>query len=146
MDKIITNQSEEGLKILRTISKKTNEEEIEKLNLVNRLKEANQDGWTTGCGLSAIQIGVPLRMAYLNFSGKEEILINPEIVCAIGKIMWKEGCLSIPDVWIDIERKYEIEYISNGKKKKAKHVKAIAIQHEIDHMNGILIIDKEKRS
>ena len=142
MDKILTNKNEEHLKILRKISKETTEEEIEKLNLINRLKEANKDGWTTGCGLSAIQIGIPLRVAYLVFNGKEEILINPEIIYKRGNFNFKEGCLSIPDKWININRYYEIEYLSNGKKKRTKDLKAVAIQHEIDHMNGILIIDK----
>lgn len=141
-DKIITIETQEGLNILRTISKATNIKQIEELDLINRLRKANEEGWTNGCGLSAIQIGIPLRVAYLIIGGREEILINPETIFRVGRFKFKEGCLSIPEKWIEIERYEEIEYMSDGKKKRAKGLKAVAIQHEIDHMDGILIIDK----
>jgi len=140
-DKILTIKDE--LKKLREVSKKTTLEEIERLDLKNRLREANDTAWTKGCGLASIQIGIPLRYAWFTYDGKEYELINPEIIMGLGKIKYEEGCLSIPDKYTGVERYYEIEYFSNGKKKRAKGHKAHIIQHEIDHMNGILNIDKE---
>lgn len=138
IDKIITDPRQ-----LRVPSAETTPEQVEDLNLVERLKTANKNAWTSGCGLAAIQIGIPLRFAWFTFKGKEETLMNPKIVMGIGKTKGDEGCLSIPDKWFPIERYHEIEYISHGKKKKAKGFKARIIQHEIDHMDGIIISEKK---
>ena len=126
---------------LKVKSKDTNWDEVSELDLINKLKEANLTAWTKGCGLAAIQIGVPVRFAWFKYNGADYYLLNPEIVIAIGRYEHKEGCLSIPNRWIGVVRSYEIEYISDGKKKKAKGLKACIIQHEIDHMNGILTVD-----
>ena len=140
-DKIKTLKRNE--KILRQISKEATWEEVEKINLINRLRTMNDKAWTEGCGLSAIQIGIPLRVAWFVLDGKEEILFNPKITSGIGSVDSKEGCLSIPNRYTTVKRNYTIEYISDGKKKKAKGFRAKVIQHEIDHMDGILNIDKE---
>jgi len=137
VDKIITDE-----KILRQISEKATEDQIKELDLINRLKKSNATAWTPGCGLAAIQIGIPLRVAWYTYEKNEEVLFNPEIITKIGHVSIKEGCLSIPDKWTEVSRAYNIEYINNGKKKKAKGMRARIIQHEIDHMNGILNIDK----
>ena len=139
MDQIVTDEA-----ILRTISKETTLSEIRSLKLVNRLKKANKTAWTKGAGLAAIQIGIPLRFAWFIANGKEETLLNPEIILAKGERIYKnEGCLSIPDSYVDTVRFNYIEYISGGKKMSAMNFKAILIQHEIDHMDGILNIDRE---
>jgi len=135
MDEIVTDQ-----KILQQISKETSVEEITDLDLINRLKEAMKSAWCEGCGLAAIQIGVPLRAAFLNVNGKEEVLINPEIVFKMGYQEDSEGCLSVPEKYYNVTRSYEIEYLNNGKKKRAKGFKARVIQHEIDHMDGKTIV------
>ena len=131
---IVTN-----IKELSQISKVTTLEEVTKLDLVNKLREANKHAWIKGCGLAAIQIGNPLRFAWFIFKGQENTLLNPAIITKIGKQTLSEGCLSIPNKNFDVERAYEINYITDGKKKKAKGFKARLIQHEIDHMNGKLI-------
>ena len=139
MDQIITDQ-----KILRRASKETTLTEIRSIKLANRLKKANRTAWTKGAGLAAIQIGIPLRFAWFIANGREETLLNPKIILGKGKRIYKnEGCLSIPNSYVDTERFYYIEYISAGEKRTAMNFKAILIQHEIDHMDGILNIDKK---
>jgi len=132
-DKIITDRD-----VLRQISKPTTWEEVRRLCLVSRLKRANGTAWTEGVGLAAIQIGIPLRFAWYIYKGREHNLINPEIILELGQYTLKEGCLSVPNQWLDITRAYEIEYINDGKKKHAKGWRAKIIQHEIGHMNGEL--------
>ncbi len=105
-----------------------------------------------GVGLAAVQVGVPRRLIVLD-TAKEGapprplVLINPQIV-SLGSEMreHEEGCLSIPDVRIDIERpgSLKVRYLDlEGKSQElaAEGLLATAIQHEIDHLNGKLIID-----
>ena len=105
-----------------------------------------------GIGLAAVQIGILKRIIVIDISkGDEEkkplFLINPEITFRSKETsVYEEGCLSLPGHFAEIERPAEchlnfIDY--NGKKKelKAKGLLATCIQHEIDHLNGILFID-----
>ena len=141
MDQIVTDQS-----ILNQVSKECTYEEVEKLDLVGKLREAMKIAWTPGCGLAAIQIGIPLRFAWYIFKGKEGVLANPIITNKWGSETLKEGCLSIPNKWIPVDRAVTIEYISGYKKRKKRKVNgtlARIIQHEIDHMDGVLIIGKK---
>jgi peptide deformylase len=107
-----------------------------------------------GVGLAAVQVGVPIRLIVLDAAAgnKEEaphalILINPQILTLGSELrLHEEGCLSIPDVRIDIERpsSLRVGYIdAEGKRRdlEAEGLLATAIQHEIDHLNGKLIID-----
>jgi len=105
-----------------------------------------------GVGLAAVQVGVPIRLIVLDTakdgaSPKPLVLINPEIV-ALGSELrqHEEGCLSIPDVRVDIERPSSlvVRYLDReGRPQElaAEGLLATAIQHEIDHLNGRLIID-----
>ena len=135
--KIITDK-----KILRQISENYDPDKHNLNEIVNNLKEANKTAWTAGCGLSAIQIGLPVRVAWFIFENKEEILINPKITYRKHRKCMTEGCLSIFNNHLPVTRSVIIHYISNGEEKKARGFKARIIQHEIDHMNGILNIDK----
>lgn len=105
-----------------------------------------------GVGLAAVQVGVPRRLIVLDTAKDEEppqplVLINPEIVSLGSELrQHEEGCLSIPDVRIDIERPsaLTVRYLDlDGKRQEleATGLLATAIQHEIDHLNGKLIID-----
>jgi peptide deformylase len=105
-----------------------------------------------GVGLAAVQVGVPRRLIVLDTAKDEEppqplVLINPEIVSLGSELrQHEEGCLSIPDVRIDIERPgtLTVRYLDlDGKSQElsAEGLLATAIQHEIDHLNGKLIID-----
>jgi len=139
MDNIITNKES-----LHQVSVETTYQEVEKLNLVRRLRETNKTAWTTGAGLAAIQIGIPLRFAWYVFNNKEYTLLNPVILNKWGLDIQKEGCLSIPNTWVEVKRAWTIEYLTNGKKKKVSGFVARLIQHEIDHMDGKLITDNPK--
>jgi len=105
-----------------------------------------------GVGLAAVQVGVPRRLIVLDTAKdkappKPLVLINPEIVTLGSELrMHEEGCLSIPDVQVEIERPstVTIRYLDReGKPQelKAEGLLATAIQHEIDHLDGKLIID-----
>ena len=139
MGEIVTDR-----KILRQTSRETTAQEVEQLKLISRLREANSHAWCSGAGLAAIQIGVPVRFAWYKFKDHEGTLLNPKIVQRYGVIKEKEGCLSIPNKYTEVERAYEIDYLTNGKKKNAKGFLARLIQHEIDHMDGILNDEKSK--
>ncbi len=130
---IITNR-----KILHRVSKETTQQEVDDLKLVEKIKEANKTAWTKGHGLAAIQIGYPLRFAWFIYNDIETCLLNPKITYGLGSVIQAEGCLSIPGKWTIVKRFFEIEYISHGKKRRAKGTKARIIQHEIDHMDGKL--------
>ena len=105
-----------------------------------------------GIGLAGVQVGILKRLIVIDVSKDEEkknplYLINPEIISKSSKTsVYEEGCLSLPGYYAEIERPAEcqIEYIDyHGKKKemKASGLLATCIQHEIDHLNGILFID-----
>ncbi len=105
-----------------------------------------------GIGLAAIQIGVPKRLVVMDLSKNPEkkepmFFINPEIISKSEKTsIYEEGCLSIPNQFAKIQRpdSCRIKYLDfNGKKQemKAEGLLSTCIQHEIDHLNGILFID-----
>ena len=105
-----------------------------------------------GIGLAAIQIGVPKRVIVLDIDQKEGqknplFFINPEIVKkSQTNSIYEEGCLSVPGQFAEIERpenchiKY-IDYYGEAKEIEAKGMLATCIQHEIDHLEGVLFID-----
>ena len=106
-----------------------------------------------GVGLAGIQVAVPKRVLVLDVGGKDEeekhpiCMANPEIV-STGETtrVYEEGCLSIPDVHVEIERPSEVtvRYIDrNGEQQElqAEGLLATAVQHEIDHLDGRLIVD-----
>jgi len=105
-----------------------------------------------GVGLAAVQVGVPRRLIVLDTSKDEEprpplVLINPEILALGSELrLHEEGCLSIPEVRLEIERpaSVKVRYLDReGRTQElaAEGLLATAIQHEIDHLNGRLIID-----
>jgi peptide deformylase len=100
-----------------------------------------------GIGLAANQIGVARRVAVVWAENDDQlVLIDPEIVEREGEERGEEGCLSIPDIFGDVDRAQRIvvETTSLGNERirvEAENLKARAIQHEIDHLDGILFID-----
>ena len=105
-----------------------------------------------GIGLAAIQVGVPKRIVVLDLADDGEpkqplIMANPEIIkMSATTRLYEEGCLSIPDVRIEIERPetVTVQYLDrDGKQQElaAGGLLATAIQHELDHLDGQLIID-----
>jgi len=105
-----------------------------------------------GIGLAAIQVGIPKRVIVLDLAPKEEpknpmYFINPEIIKkSENKSLYEEGCLSVPGQFAEIERpqtchvKY-LDYYGQPKELKAEGMLATCIQHEIDHLEGVLFID-----
>jgi peptide deformylase len=105
-----------------------------------------------GIGLAAIQIGVPLRVIVMDLARKDEpkqprYFVNPEILWASEETKpWEEGCLSIPEVYDEVERPAHIRlrYLDyDGKEviEEAHDLYAVCIQHEMDHLEGVLFID-----
>jgi peptide deformylase len=105
-----------------------------------------------GIGLAAIQLGVAQRIVTMDLSKKEEtaaprVFINPEIIWrSEEQSVYEEGCLSIPDVHEDVERaaRVTVKYLDldgTPQQSEAEGLFATCIQHEIDHLNGVLFID-----
>ena len=138
------------------LKKKSKEVEV----IDEKIKQLGQDMLDTmykndGIGLAACQVGMLKRMIvydirYIQEDAKKEgnILINPKITSrSKTMIEVEEGCLSFPDLYKDILRheKVTVEYTDiNGKKKKisAKDIEAVVLQHEIDHLDGIVFLDR----
>ncbi|HTT96891.1 MAG TPA: peptide deformylase [Rhizomicrobium sp.] len=113
-----------------------------------------------GIGLAAVQIGVPKRVIVIDLDQKEgkknpRAFINPKILWASEEMAsFEEGCLSVPEIWDDVERPARIkaEYLDrdgNMQVLEADGMLATCLQHEMDHLEGILFIDhlsKLKRS
>src|SRR5262245_24497330 len=105
-----------------------------------------------GVGLAAPQIGVSLRIFVIDIAGEDEpsdlrVFINPEIFDTQGTQTWNEGCLSFPGVSEEIKRAEQVRVRAldaSGKRfeLEATGLLAVAIQHETDHLNGVLMIDK----
>ena len=136
--------------VLRQVSKFVEEVGKEEQQLMNDMLETMYDA--NGIGLAAIQIGVPKRIIVMDISkveGKKEpkYFVNPVIKNKDKlKSTYEEGCLSVPNQFAEIDRskKCDIEYQDYyGEKKilKADGLLATCIQHEMDHLEGILFID-----
>lgn len=100
-----------------------------------------------GCGIAAIQVGVLKRAVIVETNGLKLELINPEIISMKGKQVGSEGCLSVKNTRGDVERPYEItvkayDRFGNEMTIKVQDFVAKAICHELDHLEGILFIDK----
>jgi peptide deformylase len=99
-----------------------------------------------GIGLAANQVGVARRVAVVEVEDQRLVLINPRIVEASGKDTAEEGCLSIPEVYADVTRPERVvleamdEY-GNPYRRELSALPARAVQHEIDHLDGILFVD-----
>ncbi len=141
--------------ILKQVSKPVSEVNDEIRELLADMLETMYDA--KGIGLAAIQIGVPLRVIVMDLVwGKEgagearlpRYFINPEIIEASNDMRpYEEGCLSVPEYYEEIERpaKIKLKYLNeNGEEiiEDADNMFATCIQHEIDHLNGIVFIDK----
>ena len=137
-------------KLLRQISKPVNKVGKNEQKLMDDMVETMYAA--NGIGLAAIQIGFPKRIIVMDISKDQTnknpmYFVNPIILNkATEQSTYEEGCLSVPDQFAEIDRpnKCEIEYLDyNGKKKllKADGLLATCIQHEIDHLEGILFID-----
>ena len=146
----IKNIITEPNKKLRQVSLPVKEVGKEEQNLMNDMLDTMYDA--KGIGLAAIQIDVPKRIIVLDISKNEKekkpmFFVNPLITNKDSNLTaYEEGCLSVPDQFAEIQRpsKCEVEYLDyNGNKKllKADGLLATCIQHEMDHLEGVLFID-----
>lgn len=114
--------------------------------LIADMRETMQSA--LGVGLAAPQVGIPLRVIVISIPEQEEIaLINPEIVRKKGERLVDEGCLSVPGYIGEVKRAESVTVKGldqNGKeiRIKADELLAQALEHEINHINGILYIDQ----
>ena len=135
---------------LRQVSLNVKEVNNEIRSLMDDMLETMYDA--PGIGLAAIQIGVPKRVIVIDLSKNDEkknpyYFVNPEILTKSRKdASYEEGCLSVPNQFAEISRpdtckvKY-LDYEGNEKILDAKGLLATCIQHEMDHLEGILFID-----
>jgi peptide deformylase len=121
----------------------------EVVSLIEDMKETMYAA--PGCGLAAPQIGVGLRIFIVDTAGEDEpsalkVFINPEIITREGKAVWEEGCLSFPGVHEEIERAAKVTVRALDEHGRTVELSAegllgVAIQHENDHLDGVLMID-----
>ena len=114
-----------------------------------------------GVGLAAPQVGVNQRVIVLDCEPREDAegkplphkplaIVNPVITAKDGKIIWEEGCLSVPDYTDEVERAAQVTVEGLGRdgeplKIEADGLLAVCLQHEIDHLDGVLFVDRLSR-
>ena len=136
--------------ILKTVSRPVSKVDSHILKLADDMLDTMYDA--PGIGLAAIQIAEPLRMLVIDLAkeGEEkapQFFINPEILAVTQDLsVYEEGCLSIPDYYAEVERPagVRVKYVDrHGKSQEieATGLLATCLQHEIDHLNGVLFID-----
>jgi len=135
---------------LRLVSKPVGKIDAEIRKLAEDLLETMYEA--PGIGLAAIQIGVPKRVFTMDLAKKDEpknpqVYVNPEVLWASEeRSTYEEGCLSIPEFYEEVERpsQVKVRYTDlNGEQHEieANGLLATCLQHEIDHLNGVLFID-----
>lgn len=133
---------------LRQKSKPVERFNQEVFSLIEKMKNTIIEN--NALGLAAVQIGVPLRVIVCRIEKNFKVFINPEIIKSSSQEeIFSEGCLSLPGYYGEVVRPKTIilqALNENGKKIKIKAFGLLArvIQHEIDHLNGVLFIDKAK--
>lgn len=137
--------------VLTTECDPVDEVDDETRQLVDDLAETMYDA--PGIGLAAPQVGVTKRVTVIDVSDPEEpggelhVLINPEILEREGTITWEEGCLSFPGLYGDVVRSEWVRVRAKDRDGETREIEgegilAVAMQHEIDHLDGILFLDR----
>lgn len=141
-------------KRLRTVSKPVDVVDDELRALMDDMLETMYAA--PGIGLAAIQIGVPLRVIVMDLADKDaepepRYFVNPEVVDPSDELsVYEEGCLSVPEFYDEVERparcrvKY-LDYHGQPQVLEAEGLLATCIQHEMDHLEGVLFIDHLSR-
>jgi peptide deformylase len=140
--------------LLRQVSAPIERVDAELEQLIDDMLETMYEA--PGIGLAAIQVGVPRRLLVIDLAKEGEepaplVFINPEILKSSDeRSVYEEGCLSIPDYYAEVERPAAITVKSIGRDGKeqmteADGLLATCLQHEIDHLNGVLFIDHISR-
>lgn len=140
--------------LLRQVSTKLEQVDDDVRKLADDMLETMYDA--PGIGLAAIQVGIPKRLLVIDIAkeGEEKnprVFINPEILASSDdRSVYEEGCLSIPDYYAEVERpaRLTVKYVNRDGKEEtieADGLLATCLQHEIDHLNGVLFIDHISR-
>ena len=140
--------------VLKLVSQPVEKVDDELRALMDDMLETMYDA--PGIGLAAIQIGVPKRVIVMDIAGPDDpkaprYYVNPEIVWASEETApYEEGCLSIPDIYDEVERpaRVKLKYLNyQGEEvvEDADGLFAVCIQHEMDHLEGVLFIDHLSR-
>ncbi len=141
----------EERKVLTTKCTPVEEVDEETRELVDDLIETMYDA--NGVGLAAPQIGVTKRVTVIDVSDRENedpyvyVLINPEIIEREGKLTWEEGCLSFPKLYGEVKRNAKVKVRALNRDGEPYEIEgegllAVALQHEIDHLDGVLFIER----
>ncbi|MER8603884.1 peptide deformylase [Mesorhizobium sp. M1233] len=136
--------------VLRQVSKPVERVDGDLRKLAGDMLDTMYDA--PGIGLAAIQVGEPLRMLVIDLAKEDEtpaphVFINPEILeSSDQRSVYEEGCLSIPDYYAEVERPaaVRVKFLDRDGKlqeSEAEGLMATCLQHEIDHLNGVLFID-----
>jgi len=133
-DPILQTRAQEVRKITKKIAKLIDD-------MIETMYEAD------GVGLAAPQVGVGQRIIVVDLGEGPVVLVNPVIQSAQGEEIDVEGCLSIPERWVYVKRATEVEVTGLNEKGKPVRIKAEgyfarALQHEIDHLDGVLMLDR----
>ena len=136
-----------GNPVLRNRARKVSRFDAAIRALVQDMIETMRDA--PGVGLAAPQIGVPLQVAVVE-AEKDElyVLVNPEIVKSEGEHILDEGCLSVPGFWGKVRRAEKVTVKARDAHGKEMRISAAegllgqALQHEIDHLNGMVYVDR----
>lgn len=140
---------------LKEVSKPITEVTDELRELARDMIEVMYD--EPGIGLAAPQVGAGVRMFVIDTEWSDEeneksptVVLNPEISDREGRITWEEGCLSVPDYNATVERDAQItltgqDLDGNPIEERAEGLRAVCIQHEVDHLDGVLFIDRISR-
>ncbi|MEE9447039.1 MAG: peptide deformylase [Arenicellales bacterium] len=134
-------------KRLRQVAKPVTDFNPELATLTQDMAETMYDA--PGIGLAAVQVNVPLRVVVMDLSENKKdlvVLVNPEITQKEGTVATQEGCLSVPDIYEDVERAERVTVSAqnvNGERFEfdADELLAVCIQHEIDHLDGKVFVD-----
>lgn len=154
--KILTTPDPFLRKVAKPVSKYDKKLQEQIKDIIDTLLSARDP---EGVGLAATQLGIDKRIFVIRLNGKPEIFINPQVLATSEAMLsdvykkakgrWLEGCLSIPKIWGFVDRSYwvEMEYQTpnNGelitKKRKFEDMESSYVQHENDHLDGILFTD-----
>ncbi len=140
---------------LKSVSKPIEEVDDAIRELARDLCEVMYD--EPGIGLAAPQVGEAVRLIVVDTGWSEEgadrnplVVVNPELSNPEGELIWNEGCLSVPDFNADVERAEKIQLRGhdldgNPIEEQAEGLRAVCFQHEVDHLDGILFIDRISR-
>jgi peptide deformylase len=136
-----------GNPVLRNKARKVNRFDDSIKRLVKDMIETMRDA--PGVGLAAPQIGVPLQIAVIETEKDDvHVLVNPEILKLDGEYIPDEGCLSVPGYWGKVSRAERVTVKAKDAQGKDIRITAAegllgqALQHEIDHLNGMLYVDR----